>query len=191
MTWRTAWTIARRDLHRRFRGLRLLLVCLFLGVGALAAIGTLTGALRHELTNRGQEILGGDLEAALWQRPPNPDELHALAAYGTVSAGLRMQATASAGDYAAPIELKAVDAHWPLYGRFTLKEGRRAGAPPPGTAWLAQGAADRLHVRPGDRFRLGLADLTVGGIVGDEPDRRSEGVALGPTVSVDASVPAR
>ena len=35
--WRTAWTIARRDLSARFRGLRLLLVCLFLGVGALAA----------------------------------------------------------------------------------------------------------------------------------------------------------
>jgi hypothetical protein len=40
-----AWRIARRDLHRQFRGLRLLLVCLFLGVGALAAIGTLT--FRH------------------------------------------------------------------------------------------------------------------------------------------------
>ena len=35
--WAGAWRIARRDLHRQFRGLRLLLVCLFLGVGALAA----------------------------------------------------------------------------------------------------------------------------------------------------------
>jgi putative ABC transport system permease protein len=191
MNFRTAWTIARRDLHRRFRGLRLLLVCLFLGVGALAAIGTLTGALRHELTARGQDILGGDLEAGLWQRPPDADELHALAAYGIVSAGLRMQATASAGDYAAPIELKAVDAHWPLYGTFTLKDGRKAGAPPPGQAWLSQGAADRLHLKPGDAFRLGATGLTVGGIVGDEPDRLSEGFALGPTVIVDMSLPAR
>ena len=45
LPWRTAWAIARRDLSARFRGLRLLLVCLFLGVGALAAIGTLTGGL--------------------------------------------------------------------------------------------------------------------------------------------------
>ena len=40
-----AWRIARRDLDLRFRGLRLLLVCLFLGVGPIAAIGTLTGGI--------------------------------------------------------------------------------------------------------------------------------------------------
>ena len=51
LPWRTAWTIARRDLHRRFRGLRLLLVCLFLGVGALAAIGSLTGAIREVIAD--------------------------------------------------------------------------------------------------------------------------------------------
>ena len=49
LSWPAAWRIARRDLHRRFRGLRLLLVCLFLGVGALAAIGSLTSAIRGEL----------------------------------------------------------------------------------------------------------------------------------------------
>jgi putative ABC transport system permease protein len=188
---RVVWTIARRDLNRRFRGLRLLLVCLFLGVGALAAIGTLTSALRHELTDRGQEILGGDVEATVWQRPVNPREQRALASYGRVSAGIRMQATASAGSRAAPIELKAVDAAWPLYGRFTLADGRTAGAPPPGTAWLSQGAADRLHVAPGDTFMLGTIELTAGGIIGDEPDRLGEGFALGPTVIVGADVPAR
>ena len=44
-----AWRLARRELSLRFRGLRLLLVCLFLGVGALAAIGSLTGAIAGEL----------------------------------------------------------------------------------------------------------------------------------------------
>jgi putative ABC transport system permease protein len=191
MSWATAWKIARRDLHRRFRGLRLLLVCLFLGVGALAAIGTLTGALRSELTTRGQEILGGDLEATLWQRPPNEKQLQAFRRFGRLSGGLRMQATASAGDYAAPIELKAVDGSWPMFGSFTLADGRKAGAPPSDEAWLDQGAADRLHVRPGDKFKLGTIELTVGGIIGEEPDRLSEGFALGPTVIVAESVPAR
>ncbi|WEK46160.1 MAG: FtsX-like permease family protein [Candidatus Andeanibacterium colombiense] len=191
LPWRTAWTIARRDLHRRFRGLRLLLVCLFLGVGALAAIGSLTGAIRAELTDRGQEILGGDLEATLWQRAPNPRELAALSAYGKVSGGFRMQASASTATAAAPIELKAVDVAWPMFGRFTLKDGRKAGAPPPGEAWLAEGAAERLNVKSGDSFRLGTIDLRVGGIIGEEPDRLSEGFSLGPTVIVDEDVPAR
>ena len=71
--WRAAWTIARRDLSARFRGLRLLLVCLFLGVGALAAIGTLTGAIGKELSSRGRTILGGDIEVAVWQRSASAD----------------------------------------------------------------------------------------------------------------------
>jgi putative ABC transport system permease protein len=115
LPWPAAWRIARRDLHRRFRGLRLLLVCLFLGVGALAAIGTLTGAIRGELDAQGREILGGDLEVEVWQRPLNDEEARFLARYGWLQRGLRMQAMASAGDRATPIELKAVDAAWPLY----------------------------------------------------------------------------
>lgn len=190
LPWRTAWTIARRDLHRRFRGLRLLLVCLFLGVGALAAIGSLTGAIRGELESRGQEILGGDLEISLWQRAPSVIELLTLSSYGTVSGGLRMPATISTADTTAPIELKAVDGAWPLYGSLTLKDGRTAGAPPRGEAWIAQGAAERLGIGPGDRFRLGTSELKVGGIIGDEPDRLSEGFSLGPTVIVDAQAPA-
>jgi len=191
LPWRNAWTIARRDLHRRFRGLRLLLVCLFLGVGALAAIGTLTGAIRGEIEARGREILGGDLEVSIWQRTPTAEEMQAIARYGRISGGLRMQATASAGDIAAPVELKSVDDAWPLVGSFTLADGRKAGAPPPGQAWLAQGAADRLGIAPGDRFRLGTLDLVAGGIIGEEPDRLSEGFALGPTVIVGADVPAK
>ena len=54
LSWPAAWRIARRDLSLRFKGLRLLIVCLFLGVGALAAIGTLTGAIRGELDAQGR-----------------------------------------------------------------------------------------------------------------------------------------
>jgi putative ABC transport system permease protein len=72
LSWRTAWAIARRDLNARFKGLRLLLVCLFLGTGALAAIGSLTGAIERELADRGREILGGDLEVEVWQRAASP-----------------------------------------------------------------------------------------------------------------------
>jgi len=189
--WPAAWRIARRDLHRQFRGLRLLLVCLFLGVGALAAIGSLTSAIRGELEAQGREILGGDLEVEVWQRPLNEGEARFLASYGWLSRGLRMQAMASAGEAATPVELKAVDAAWPLYGELTLKDGSRVGAPTPGTAWLAEGAAERLGIGPGDRFRIGTADLAVGGIIAEEPDRLSEGFALGQTVIVSLDLPER
>ncbi|MCC6925158.1 FtsX-like permease family protein [Novosphingobium sp.] len=187
--WRTAWTIARRDLSARFKGLRLLLVCLFLGVGALAAIGTLTGAIERELGSRGRSILGGDVEVAVWQRAASTAELQAFAAQGQVSGGIRLQAMARAGDLAAPIELKAVDARWPLVGKLTLKDGRSTGAPPHGEAWLAEGAAERLGVKPGGSVTIGGATLKVGGIIADEPDRLGEGFTLGPVVIVESGFP--
>ena len=189
--WRTAWTIARRDLSARFKGLRLLLVCLFLGVGALAAIGTLTGAIERELASRGRTILGGDLEIAVWQRSASAAETAAFAAAGQVSGGMRLQAMARAGDLAAPIELKAVDAKWPLTGQFKLKDGRSAGPPPSGSAWLAEGAAERLGVTPGGSVTVGSLNLKVAGIIADEPDRLGEGFTLGAVVIVAADVPAR
>jgi putative ABC transport system permease protein len=194
LSWRMAWRIARRGLDWRFSGLRLLVVCLVLGAAALSAIGTLTGAIDHELTTRGAVMLGGDAEFTVSARPANTREYAAMARLGRVSAGVRMQAMAQkrGGDGSAvPIELKAVDAHWPLYGTFTLSapdgSTRPAAAPVGDVAWIAPGVADRLGVRPGDHLRIGAADLTIGGVIADEPDRLGEGFALGPTVIISTT----
>ena len=187
--WGAAWRIARRDLNVRFKGLRLLLVCLFLGTGALAAIGTLTAAIESELAGRGQELLGGDLEIEVWQRDLTDEERGALTEIGEISGGTRLQAMASTGESAAPVELKAVDTAWPLYGTLTLKDGRSVGAPATGEAWVAQGAADRLGISVGDRFTIGGTPLVAAGIIDNEPDRLSEGFQLGPTVIVAESLP--
>jgi len=189
--WATAWRIARRDLSARFKGLRLLLVCLFLGVGAIAAIGTLTGSIERELSIRGREILGGDVEAEVWQRNPTREERQAFAALGKVSVGTRMQAMATVGPLSAPVALKAVDGNWPLVGRLKLKDGREVGSPPEDTVWLAEGAAERLEVKPGEAIAIGGQRLTVGGIVAEEPDQLSEGFALGAVAIVRDDLPQR
>jgi putative ABC transport system permease protein len=191
LSWGMAWRLARRDLSARFRGLRLLLACLFLGVGALAATGTLTATINHNLATKGRQTLGGDVQFTLWQRGLNAQERAALGRYGTLSEGSRMQAMASFGDTTAPIELKAVDQHWPLVGRLTLADGRQVGAPPPGGAWLSDGAAQRLGIAPGQHFAIAGQSLTALGIIADEPDRLSEGFALGPTIITDAGFPHR
>ena len=191
MSWGTAWRIARRDLNARFKGLRLLLVCLFLGTGALAAIGSLTAAIESEIEANGREYLGGDLQIELWQRGLDTEERAALEELGDVSAGTRLQAMARRGDQAAPIELKAIDASYPLYGELTLEDGRSVGAPAPDAAWLSQGAADRLGVTPGDAIQIGTETLDVGGIIAVEPDRLGEGFQLGPTVIVAEDLPMR
>jgi putative ABC transport system permease protein len=191
VTWSIAWRIARRDLSARFRGLRLLLICLFLGVSALAAIGTLTTAISTELAVRGREILGGDIEARVWQRALTQPESAALAKLGTVSSGLRLQAMASANGVTAPVALKAVDARWPMVGKLLLKDGRQVGAPPPGTVYLADGAAARLGVAPGAMITIGDQPVKVGGIIDREPELLGEGFNLGPTAITALDLPTR
>ncbi len=195
LSWAAAWSLARRGLDWRFKGLRLLLVCLVLGTAALSAIGTLTGAIERELQTRGREMLGADLEFTLAARQPSADERASIAAMGEVSEGARLQAMAvrvggppssdaAGASNATPVELKAVDGKWPLYGRFTLADGSAAGAPQGLSAWIAPGVADRLDVKVGDKIQVGKAVLTVGGVIGGEPDRLAEGFALGPTIIV-------
>ncbi|MFK4002752.1 ABC transporter permease [Qipengyuania sp. NPDC077563] len=191
MSWANAWRIARRDLNARFKGLRLLLVCIFLGTAALAAIGSLTAAIERELEANGQTFLGGDIQVELWQRSLNADERAALEQLGTVSAGTRLQAMARKDDLAAPIELKAVDEAYPLYGSLVLEGQGKSPAPTGNQAFLAPGAADRLGVRRGDSFAVGTQTLTVAGIIEDEPDRLGEGFQLGPTIMVAEDLPRR
>lgn len=191
LPWRTAWTLARRDLSARFKGLRLLLVCLFLGVGAIAAIGTLTGSIERELGSRGREILGGDMELRLWQRSFDARENAAMGRLGAVSQGLRMQAIATRGDATAPVALKAVDKRWPLYRRLELTDGRKVGAPPAGTAWIAKGTAARLGVGAGGHIAIGGIPVTVGGIIQADPEQMSEGFALGESAIVALDLPAQ
>lgn len=186
--WATAWKLARRGLDWRFRGLRLLIVCLVLGTAALSAIGTLTGAIERELAARGQVLLGGDVSVVIPQRAASADELAAFRSFGPISAGMRMQAMARRDEggevVATPIALKQVDGLWPLYGTFTLKDGRTARAPKGMEAWIDPGVGERLGLKPGDRFAIGQARLTVGGVIANEPDKLSEGFSLGPTVIV-------
>jgi putative ABC transport system permease protein len=189
LSWGDAWNIARRDLNARFKGLRLLLVCIFLGTAALAAIGTLTASIERELQSSGRELLGGDLEVEIWQRDLSEEEQNTLGEYGEISGGYRLQAMASTDAAAAPVELKAVEQNWPLFGDFTLSDGSEPGAPSGFDAYLAQGALDRLDIQVGETFRLGTLELRAAGVIENEPDRLSEGFQLGPTVLVAKQVP--
>ncbi len=111
---RAAWAIARRDLHASFRGLRLLFVCLLLGVTTLAAIGSLTASITGELASRGQTILGGDVEVGMMQREATEQEMAALRSLGRVSTTIRTRAMAQSADAAVLTEFKGVDQAYPL-----------------------------------------------------------------------------
>ncbi len=186
LSWASVWRIARRDLSARFRGLRLLAICLFLGVATLAAIGSLTAGIGDELSRRGQTILGGDIEVGVAQREATAEELAAFRKVGETSQTVRLRAMAIAVDGSDSIlaELKAIDGVYPLYGKLTLAGGKIVKAPPRGHAYIGPSLADRLNLKTGDAVRFGEARFVVDGVIADEPDRLGEGFTLGPVALI-------
>src|SRR3546814_13457249 len=126
-----ALRLALRDLRGGLTGLRLLAICLFLGVGALAAVGSLSSAIVTGLSEEGQSILGGDIQVEVVQRAATPEELAGLRAEGEVSHITRMRAMAARPDGADSVlvELKGVVGAYPLYGPCRLKPGALAPRP--------------------------------------------------------------
>ena len=177
--------LALRDLRGGLAGLRLLAVCLFLGVAALAGVGSLSTAIVTSLSEKGQSILGADVEVMLTQRQASEAELAAFRGFGRVGEVVRMRAMASRLDGAESVlgELKAVDGTYPFYGSVRL-----AGSLPLADALKASGlvvdqaALDRLGARIGDSVTIGDARVRITGVLAEEPDKVGEGFTLGPTL---------
>ncbi len=181
-----ALRLALRDLRGGLAGLRLLAICLFLGVLALAGVGSLSAAIVAGLAERGQEILGGDVQLVVAQREATPEELAAFAREGRVSQITRMRAMAARldGEESVLVELKGVDEAWPLL--------RRRSGPAPGAAAAAARRWRSARSWPsgsgsGSATGSGSArpSCEIVGLIAEEPDRVGQGFTLGSTALVD------
>ncbi|HEX2151597.1 MAG TPA: FtsX-like permease family protein [Stellaceae bacterium] len=173
------------------RGFRVFLACLVLGVGAIAAIGSLRAAVEAGLRADARLLLGGDVSARLTLRPAGAAERDFLASSGTLSetASLRAMARSLDGKRRSLIELRAVDAAYPLYGTVSL-----GPAGPLATALAQDGgafgavmeaaAATRLGLRPGEEFRIGDAVFRLSALIERLPDAAVSGLSFGPRVII-------
>lgn len=175
-----ALSLALRELRGGLKGLRLLALCLLLGVAALAGVGSLTSAIKQGLREQGQLVLGGDLEARTSSRMGTADEVARLAREGPLATVIKLRGMVGVAgtDRRTIAELKAVDAAWPLYGVFRDTTGR--GVPAPGTVAVSAQLAVRLGVKPGDVVDVGTAALRVSGVIAEEPDKAGDGFGFGP-----------
>lgn len=183
--WRGAWRIARRDLNGSLRGLRLILVCLLLGITTLAAIGSLTASITDELAARGQSLLGGDVEIGMSQREASAAEKAEFRKLGRLSETVRTRAMArtSSGE-AVLTELKGVDGAYPLYGALQVRPSLSVSELRPDEVLIDQTLADRLRLHPGATVLYGDAAYRVRALIANEPDRVGEGFTLGPVAIV-------
>jgi len=188
-----ALRLARRELRGGIRGLRVFLACLILGVTAIAAIGSLAASVTAGIKGDARALLGGDAEARLAYRPADAAERKFLAQSGTVSeiATMRAMARTTDGNRRSLIELKAVDAAYPLYGGVTLSPtqslttalGRQNGI---FGAAVDHAILSRLGIEIGDNIKIGDAVLQPRAIIDQVPDAATGGFIFGPPILISA-----
>ncbi len=173
-------TLARRDLAQGFGGLWLLLVCLIIAVGGLAAVSSLSSAIRSTIDSQARDLLGGDLSLSVSQRSATPQERAALERLGTVRESVTLRSTARIGDQTALVELSGVAPGWPAAGKVVFISGAMPRGP--GQAAIARELAERTNLRPGGSIAIGFATFTVSGIIDRLPS--PSGFSLAPAVLV-------
>jgi len=178
-----AFAIAFRELRAGASGLIVFVLCIALGVAAVAAIGSLAAAFDKALANQGRLLIGGDLSFEVIHRKATPDEMKALTALGEVSESASFRAMARAEDgKSALVEVKAVDAPYPLYGEVAVIAPENAGTEwrKPDTVLAQPLLLDRLGIEIGDTLKIGEATVTLGGTLGEQPDRLADRLSYGP-----------
>lgn len=194
MTLRIAGRIARRELRGGLRGFWVFLACLALGVGAIAAVGSVRAAIEAGLQREGAALLGGEAEMSFTYRFATEEERAWMVANAArVSEIVDFRSMVVVGEGAQSerslAQVKGVDENWPLIGSAQFDP------PMPVEQALAQhdglpGAAmdgllvDRLGLERGDRFRLGVQDFVLSAVLEREPDRAGGGFGFGPPVLV-------
>ncbi|TPE48312.1 ABC transporter permease [Amaricoccus solimangrovi] len=189
-----AWRLATRELRGGLRGFYILLICLTLGVAAIAAVGTVRSAIEHGLEREAAAMLGGDAKMEFAYRFATGEERGWMDRHAAVVSEIvdfRSMVATGAGDARRTglVQVKGIDDAYPLIGAVTLAGGgtlrdalaTRDGLP----GMVAQGLLlDRLGLRPGDVVTLGTQRFRIADRIVTEPDGAGAGFTLGPRVIV-------
>ncbi len=190
MSFIAAYRIARRELRGGLRGFGIFIVCVALGVGAIAAVGSVRMSIEKGLVQEGAVILGGDAVLEFTYRFASDEERGWIAANSdrvSEIVDFRSMAVVGVGAEAtrALTQVKGVDDQYPLYGRAVLSPDI-----PLASALAGQGAVmqqvlvDRLGLKVGDSFRMGVKQFQLRAALLREPDNASAGFGLGPRIIV-------
>jgi putative ABC transport system permease protein len=183
----TIVNLGTRELRSGLKGFRIFIGCLALGVMVIAAVGALADALRAGLIRQGETILGGDVTFARMHVRATAAEQDVLRGLGRVSetATMRTMARRLDGSDQALVELKAVDAAYPLTGEVTVENAESFAQEITGNGAIADAMLlERLGLKVGDSLRIGDAEIAVRGVLKAEPDSVADRLTYGPRIFV-------
>ncbi len=183
-----ALTLALREQRNGLKGFYVFIACVALGVAVITGVGALADALRSSFERQGEALLGGDVTLSRPHRSAEGEERAWLWKQGRVSEAATMRAMARRPDGTEQVlvELKGVDAAYPLAGGVQLSGGMpldeaiRRG---PGAA-IDPILLERLGLKVGDRLSLGTIEVPIRATIAAEPDKLVDRLTVGPRVLV-------
>lgn len=167
--------IARREFRARMTGIYIFLACIALGTAAIGSVTSVSQGMMDSLNADGRLLLGGDISLRSVWRPLSPEQTAYIEKnFGRTShmAESNVMARRADGAQAAMIEVKAVDAAYPLYGELQLADGTTR-PPQAGEAFADAEVLTRLNVQTGDTIMIGDAAFVIRTLITREPDRIS------------------
>ncbi|MEM7269779.1 MAG: FtsX-like permease family protein [Pseudomonadota bacterium] len=190
-----AFRFALREMRGGLRGFRVFLLCLALGVAAVAAVGSVRAAIERGLSEQGREILGGDAELRFTYRRATEEEKAWIAGqadavseivdFRSMAVG---QSRISGQDERGLTQVKGVDAAYPLYGAVELDPpmplAEALGDDGGYGLVMDQLLIDKMGLEIGDEVRLGVGSFTLRAAIAAEPDGVTAGFGLGPRTMV-------
>lgn len=166
---------------------RVLALSLFVASLTIASVVLLRAELNARFSERGAEMLGGDLLID-GSRAPDAAQLALLDGLPH-STRIKFQSVVVQGDEVLLVGIKAVDQGWPLVGSVSVADARfsnvhkeRGHGPAPGRVWVADQVLDRLGLAVGDTLTLGQLTLTIEHMLVREPDQRGGFYSMSPRV---------
>ncbi|MFK4820638.1 ABC transporter permease [Ochrobactrum quorumnocens] len=189
-----ALRFALREMRGGLSGFYIFLACIALGVAAIGGVNSVARSVSTGIASEGQSILGGDMSFSLNQREASTNERAFIEQQGRFaeSATMRSMARIPDGTDQSLVEVKAVDAAYPLYGELkvqpqqsladmTKEQGGTYGAA------VSQDFLNRMGLSLGAKVLLGSETFELRALIESEPDLLSSGFNFAPRflVSMD------
>ncbi|QBL09589.1 FtsX-like permease family protein [Rheinheimera sp. D18] len=173
MLAKIAWRLFWRELRRG--ELWVIAFALFLAVGSVVSLSGITTGVKSALMQRSAQFSAAD--SVLRSSQPFDQAIFAQAENLKVQTARQMQFDSMlfAADIMQLVTIKAVDNSYPLRGELLLKRASRIAEGKTvslnkGDVYLEMRLFDLLKLSVGDQIELGMAKLTVGGVIANEPD---------------------
>lgn len=184
--------MAWRDTRASRRRLLLYSLSIVLGVAALVALGSLRDNLQAAIEEQTKALLGADLvvtsRSAL--TPEAEDFLRQLGGEQAREISFNsMLVVPGRQGQTRLVQVRALAGGFPFYGNFTTAPaGARAALAGGLTAVLEESVMVQFDLQPGDRVRLGQAELTLAGGLREVPGESAAVATLAPRIFVPLAV---